>query len=833
MSQTINKKTHSGPQVMPPTPAPGKHFTRRQFVRTMACGIGALSVPLGFAVSKEEQSAPSTIRSTRHSLENKFGIALTVDLEQGLYSVGCKGERWLGTGAVSVLENNRWYRSADVKYPPTIALDQPPGKLLLADTKSGKSNDHLGSYESVELTWKVPDSTTDIVTGFRLYTDAPCLLFVQRFPHGFKDYASGNWTVPSVVFPQFLEKGNDRSGLYAWISKGMFSHHFSYGNAFATAGTVDLLLLADAANNALILSPYGNYLVATQQCVSVQGEDKNNSPGAAINCGIEGLVKEIPRGFEHQHILMVGSGIHRTFESWGKALLGKSGKQIPSKYTGDNLKYPVYWDDVGAYYNDHDFKEEGFHSYEEIIIGVSEDAKRYGLKIGAYQVQDLAQLRCKEGLFEPRKDLFPHGLRWLHEKLGAPLEAYIAWLPTNSPYREKYPFYATPQGYVPDYSMGDVFYSLEYWRDTAERMASWGVTLLQQDYQNVYEGNAGMMDDLNKMNDYFQNMAKAMQEKNMTIQYCMQLPRNILQSTENPIMTSLQGSQDHHIGGNAPVAWKHLLFTSAFYGAVGIWPSRDNIQTVADPNAYEEVLVANLLGGEIQLGHRIGECNFELVRKTYREGDCLVLKPDRPIVPIDRCYLQGPEAGRGGVVGYTESRRNENTWYYVLSLPPSGYLSEFCPRDLGGTGRWAVFNHGNRGVSVVDSDSPIALQHGVKHEYFVLAPLFENEVAVFGDVEKFVTMADMRIALVEAGREGLRVGVISNQEWNPVTVGYAARRPAGVEAGGTKLVELSSLDRLAAAKSGWFWDHLTKLWHVKMDFARAQEMTTNSFLLRG
>jgi hypothetical protein len=495
----------------------------------------------------------------------------------------------------------------------------------------------------------------------------------------------------------------------------------------------------------------------------------------------------------------------------------------------------VYWDDYGAYYREHGFKEEGHNSYEDIIIGVSEDAKRHGLKIGAYQVQDLDQLRYKEGLFEPREDMFPHGLAWLHEKLGAPLEAYIAWLFPNGPYRKKYPFFATPKGLVPNRSLGDVFYSLEYWRDTAERMASWGVTLLQQDFQSVYEGDAEMMSGIDKMNEYFQNMAKALQEKNMTMQYCMQLPRNILQSTENPIVTSLQGSWDHHVPSaephqqfqdDDPYVWKHLIFTSAFYGAVGIWPSRDNIQAVADPNAYEDVLLANLLGGEIQLGHRIGECNFKLVQKTYREGDGLILKPDRPITPIDRCYLEG------GVVGYTESSHNGNTWYYVLSLPSAGYLSEFCPQDLGGTGRWAVYNHSNRRVSIVDAASPIALQRGVKHEYFVLAPLFESEVAVFRDVEKFVPMADMRIASVEAAREGLRVGVVSNQEWNPVTVGYAAQRPAGVEAGDAKLKELSSLDRLTAAKSGWFWDYLTKLWHVKVDFGGLQQMTTKSFILQ-
>ena len=217
------------------------------------------------------------------------------------------------------------------------------------------------------------------------------------------------------------------------------------------------------------------------------------------------------------------------------------------------------------------------------------------------------------------------------------------------------------------------------------------------------------------------------------------------------------------------------MFTSAFYGAVGIWPSRDNIQTMADPNAFEDVLLANLLGGEIQLGHRIGECNFDLVRKTYREGDELILKPDQPIVPLDRCYSEGC------AVGYTISERNGRKWFYVLSLPRAGSLRAFSVSDLGVGGQWAVYNFDTHAVSIVEAGSADSPSTEAKHEYFVVAPVLANGMAVIGDTEKFVTMGDKRIASVEATTEGVRVGVVSNQEWNPVTVGYAEQQPAGVE----------------------------------------------------
>ncbi len=545
-------------------------------------------------------------------------------------------------------------------------------------------------------------------------------------------------------------------------------------------------------------------------------------------------MKEIPAGYKHEHLLVAGEGIDSTFRQWGQALLTKSGKQAPSKYDCETMRHPVYWDDYGGYYREHGFKEEGYAAYEDVIVGVAEDARRHGLLIGGYEVQDSDQLRYNEGLFEPRDDLFPHGLAALHARLGVPLEAYLCWLAPGGPYRQKYPYIETPPCSVLGKSMGDVFYSLDYWRDTAAKLVSWGDVILQHDYLNVYEGNPVMMAGIDRMDTYFKNMAKALGEKGIKMQYCMQLPRNIMESTENPIVISVQGTHDHHAPMTEPkpthssddvFAWKHLMFTDAFYGVVGLWPSRDNIQTEGDPNAWEDILMANLAGGEIQLGHRIGECNFDLVRKTYREGDELILKPDHPIVPLDRCYLEGC------AVGFTYSERNGEKWFYVLSLPPSGALDAMHLADLKLTGRRVVYNFDTGVAAVVDAAAPLNLQTQAKHEYFVVAPILANGMAVIGDTTKFVTMADQRIASVEASPQELRVGVTANQDWNPIIVGYAEKLPAGVESGGMKLGEVASPDRLRSAKSGWFYDPLARLWSVKIDFAGAERMETRTFTI--
>ncbi len=763
-----------------------------------------------------------------YSLKSDSGLGVTVEPRSGQYIVTYKGSAWFGPGTVSVLVNKQWYRSGVARV--LGASESKP--LSCYDAKQGSGRDASGDYQFVDLSWHIPASAANLITSFRLYRDHPYLMFVQRFPQGFKHYTSGDWTIPSVVFPQFTSQNwGLRNDLHSWTSVGISSHRIAYGDAYTIQGSVDFLALADGKYDALILSPFSNYLVATQQ--SAPQATANAISRGTINCGIEGLVEDIPPGFEHSHIIVADHGIHKTFEEWGHALLAKAGKSIPSKYQDDTLRYPVYMDDNGAYYYDHNFEESGYQSYEDVILGIDEDARRHGLRIGTYHVMDFEQQRYKEGLFEPKDELFPHGLAWLHNKLGKPLQLYYAWL-SSGPYRKTYPYLQTDAGLPPGESMGDVFDSLDFWRDTAKKITSWGGILLQHDFMSTYEGNRVMMSDISRMDRYYKNMARALRENGIDMQYCMQLPRNVMESTENPTLVSLQGSDDHfvpmaekkkyHDDSKDPIDWKQIIFTSALYGAVGIWPSRDNIQTVADPNAEEDTLIANLLGGEIQLGHRIGECNFALLAKTYREGDGLILKPDRPIVPIDRSYLED------GLLGYTQTNTSRRSWYYVLSLPAAGSLTDFTPSDLGVDGKWAVYNYDAKDVEIHSSDSAIRLRKNAKHEYFIVAPVMENGMALIGDVEKFVSMADMRIASAEiAGNRSLRVGVLANHAKSPIITGYSGDRPTHVVSGTKDLAETSSLDRLAAADEGWFWDYQKHLWFVKLNFVAAVNFQTLYF----
>lgn len=771
------------------------------------------------------------------TMRNDHGLALSINVRQGTYTVRYRGKPWLGKGLVSVLVGKKWYRSARVRWPQIKPYAGKPGRLHIEDEKQGSGVDRLGAYDSAILTWTVPHSDVRLITKFKLYRKRPYLIFSESFPNGFRDYATGDWTVPRVVFPQFLTGlADSKKNLYSWVSGGLDTQRFGYGPATALSGTVDVLLLSDAKYHAMVLSPFSHYLVATQQSRPVATQTEPDPTKASINCGIEGLIKDIPPGFEQDNVLVVGSGVTRTLRYWGRLLLKRAGKAVPSKYAGVTMKYPTYWDDYGAYYMEHGFRQKGYSSYEDIILGIAKSAKEHGLKIGAYEIDDSNQMLFTKGRFAPRPSLFPHGLRWLHKKLGAALIGYTSWIAAGGPYRKHYKYYATGSGNVlgwPEGSMGDVFYGKKYWRFTANKLASWGVVLLQQDYLSDYDGNPVMMAGLHRMSRYLKNQAAALEAKGILMQYCMTLPRNIMQSTENPLVISLQGGSDHHVymaqphprhENDDPYDWKQMMFGSALYSAVGLWPSRDNIQTVADPDALQNLLFANLLGGEIQLGHKIGEADFKLIARTYRNGDDLILKPDRPIVPLDICYHTGC------AVGDTYSQNGVKRWYYILSFPPSGRpLPTISMADFGRSQEWYVYDFALRAGRVVHDYTPLQLRDFGKYQYLIAAPLFSNGMTVIGDVSKFVTMSRKIVPAARTVGNSLAVSVRSDDAQNPIITGYSKVRPPQVRVDARNLREFSSLARLQQVPSGWFWDMETHLWYVKVDFASEKKMVTKTF----
>ena len=276
-----------------------------KFVRLGLLGVAYTLIILAASL------ASAQIREV-YTLKSQFGTAVEIRPIGGYYLVmqttssaaGSMvlpgGQTWYGRGIVGVLANHRWFRSADLAVFHADGSDSTDGRLELKGVREGEASDVLGGFHFVELEWAVPGSLVHIATAFQLYKDRPALVFVERFPKGFKGYANGNWPVPSIAFPQFVsDNWAIPQNLYSWTSGGMWTHRLAWGDAFSNQGSVDPLVTSAPDYTTLILSSFGNYLISTQQNGPTPLADKISRGG--ISCGIEGLVPELPLGFEQKH----------------------------------------------------------------------------------------------------------------------------------------------------------------------------------------------------------------------------------------------------------------------------------------------------------------------------------------------------------------------------------------------------------------------------------------------------------------------------------------------------------------------------------------------------
>ena len=198
---------------------------------------------------------------------------------------------------------------------------------------------------------------------------------------------------------------------------------------------------------------------------------------------------------------------------------------------------------------------------------------------------------------------------------------------------------------------------------------------------------------------WLDGMAEAAAANNVSVQYCMAHPAAFLNALSLPAVTNGRASGDYQApsgnllqyGANAP-----------FFAAVGIAPSKDNWQSIADQpprrsqspegapacdggsrNAsanFLHALVATLSTGPVGFSDALGFNNATLIQATCA-SDGLLLKPSLPLAAVDRSFcrsLGGPEADCGapgrpplpphGQIWATHTAAAGNVWYYALGI---------------------------------------------------------------------------------------------------------------------------------------------------------------------
>jgi hypothetical protein len=503
-------------------------------------------------------------------------------------------------------------------------------------TSSG--HDALGAYTRTAFAYQAGGAKK---AEIRTYLTAPIVIFTDTYV----DAAANNAAFP--VFATYPALPHTLS------HQGCFGHY--QFDSFAGASDSPWLFFDSNANSFAISA--ANHFQQAETTMADNG---------AITAGVLASITDLPAGFARQTILVAGNGIDDTYHRWGGALTTLGGKKRTASDAGAVLNTLGYWTDHGAvYYYAYD-KSLG---YTGTLQAVADEWAAKKIPLGYLQLDswwypkgpqaDWTDNADGEYLYEADSTLFPDGLAAFQKGIGVPLVTHARWLTASSPYRTEY---QTSNNVVTD----PVF-----WQKTMGYLRDAGVVVYEQDWLC---SNAQPDYNLSDPDAFFDNMAHNAATEDLTIQYCMALPRDYLQSTRYDNLTTIRVSDDRF----EPTKWDAFLYDSQLAGALGVWPWCDVFMSTEINN----LLLANLSAGPVGVGDGLGQVSAANLAQVARP-DGVIVKPDVPIVPTKATYLADAADSNAAMIAATHVEHDNGLRFaYVfaygrrLSAPSTAHQAE-------------------------------------------------------------------------------------------------------------------------------------------------------------
>jgi len=503
-----------------------------------------------------------------------------------------------------------------------------------------------------------------------------------------------------------------------------------------------------------------------------------------IHHGVAGEIDALPAGFTHRFVLVRGRGIQATMEAWGDLMRQDHGRARADRYLDPGVATLGYWTDNGAAY--YYVTAPGLNE-QDTLLQVKADADARGIPFGYLQLDSWWYFKdpgfglLAGGLVEwqPRPEMFPEGLGAFRQRLGLPLITHNRWFAPANAYRERYEFVDGPEMSFP--TSGEVF---EEFLDDAR---SWGVFTYEQDWLiSQFWGVPWLRQAPDRCAEWMGWIDQAARTRNMSVQICMPGPGHLLDALDRPSFLTVRTSADHMTQWAKEAFWPAFHIVNLVADAVGLLPFKDLFLT-REFRAEGEALISALSAGMVGIGDPIGEADPVLVARTCRK-DGVLLKPDRPALPLDFTFLPGNRpyavrtwSDRGSLgrwtylaafnLGLEHPERTDEDRMWSLLIYDGLPLDQMYPlpdlvtdwhvdlrQDLGIAGPVVAWDWRGGTATVVQDRLELPPAEGfADHAYVVLAPVLENGMALIGETARFVTMADRRFTGIEVLLDALRV----------------------------------------------------------------------------
>jgi hypothetical protein len=614
--------------------------------------------------------------------------------------------------------------------------------------------DSLGAFQDVAFDFQ---SDAARHADIRAYTDRPAVLFtvncVSPAPNSFSFPA---WS----QFPGNLDYLTF-SGIFAPPSFGALASESPW-------------VFFDPAANTFILSPAANFMTASTAW----------GPNGEMSSGISAQITALPQGFQHRTLLVIEKGINRAFDTWGQTLTALSGKRRPANDADASLNKVGYWTDNGATYY---YNMAAPLDYEQTLAAIKDEFDSLGIGLGYVQLDSWFYPKGAtaswsdngDGIFQymAAPALFAAGLGNFQQSLGVPLITHARWIDASSPYRQTYQM------------SGNVVLDPAYWNMVAGYLAASGVAAYEQDWLG---SNAQADFNLTDSDAFLDNMAAAMTQRNLTMQYCMATPRHFMQSSKYGNLTTIRASSD----GLAYDRWTDFLYASRLASALGAWPFTDNFVSAQT----SQMLLATLSAGPVGIGDAIGAMSApNLLLAVRRDG--VIVKPDVPVTPVDGSYGNMAHGVDTPQVASSYSDFGGLRTTYVFAYAVGANLQvQISPADFGAEAPVYAYDYfAGKGQALAPAD---VAQYAITGDalYLILAPVGPSGIAVLGDLGQFVSLGKKRVtALTDDGTAQIAMAFAQGETSRTIT-GYSPQPPDA------RAVE-GSVGPVA-------WDRETRLFHV-------------------
>jgi len=604
------------------------------------------------------------------------------------------------------------------------------------------SADSIGGYSEISFQFQTDAART---AAIRLYGNRQLVLFTATATAGGPNtFSFPNWT----NYPHPLSQLT-YTGIFA-------------APAFHSASNDGPWVFFDSSANTFIISAATHFMVSTTGW----------GPNGELSSGISSQIATLPAGFSHRTLMALDAGVNRAFDSWGNALIALLGKKRPPNDADISLRQIGYWTDNGATYY---YQTGNSLTYEQTLAAIKADFDHAGIALGYVQLDSwfypkgpsASWTANGSGIYQylAAPALFPGGLGNFQQSLGISLITHARWIDPSSPYHQQYAM------------SGNVVTDPSYWRMVAMYLASSGVGAYEQDWLG---DKAQTSFDLTNPDLFLNNMASAMAQQNVSIQYCMASPRHFLQSLWHNNVTTIRTSEDRMQRSH----WTNFLYTSRLAGALGLWPYSDVLMSGETGN----LLLATLSAGPVGVGDPIGGLNASNLRHAVR-ADGVIVKPDAPVTPIDSSYLAAEQAPSLAqmttpqiAATYTDFGGLRADYVFVYTPAGNSASATLRPADFGMTQRVYLYNYfANTGQAAEPSES-VTMPVTADPLYIIAAPIGRSGIAVLGDLDQFVSLGKKRVtALEDDGVVHLSVA-FANGESSRVISGHSRSKPV-VEAG--------------------------------------------------